>query len=151
MTDHRPTAELAGLRRRLASLLYESLLLLGVLAVAFLLPQLILGMATGLALPGWLSWIHIALVLGIYFFVLWRRNGQTLAMQTWRLQLVDVRSGLPPSLRQCLIRYILSWPSVLFFGAGLFWALFDRDHQFLHDRFSGTCVVLLPGRPGDPG
>ena len=32
----RPRAELAGLRRRLASMLYESLLLLGVLALTFL-------------------------------------------------------------------------------------------------------------------
>nr|WP_276509996.1 RDD family protein [Niveibacterium umoris] len=144
----RPTAELAGLRRRLACMLYEALLLLGVCALGWLLPQVILGMAAGMQLPGWLSWLQLMVVLGIYFLVLWRRNGQTLAMQTWQLQIVDARTGRLPNTAQCLARYLLGWPSILFCGAGIIWSLFDRDHQFLHDRFAGTCVVLLPGRPG---
>ena len=72
----------------------------------------------------------------------WRRSGQTLAMQTWKLRIVSV-DGNPVSLRQGWLRYALAWPSVLFFGAGLVWALFDRDRQFLHDRLSGTRIVLL--------
>jgi len=143
----RPIAELAGIRRRLASLLYESLLLLGVLALGFIVPLIVIGMAFHVAPPGWAEWLHIAAVLGIYFIVLWRRNGQTLAMQTWRIQIVDSVSGRIPSLRQCLLRYLLAWPSLCFFGAGLFWALFDRDRQFLHDRFAGTCVVFLRSGP----
>ncbi|MCX9157620.1 RDD family protein [Niveibacterium sp. 24ML] len=149
MNTTRPTAELAGLRRRMACMLYESLLLVGVLAFAFLVPQLIYAIASKHVLPGWASWLHVTAVLGIYFYVLWRRNGQTLAMQTWRLQLVDANSGMPPSAAQCIIRYLLAWPSVLFAGAGLVWALVDRDRQFMHDRFAGTCIVLLPGRPGE--
>lgn len=149
MTKDRPAAELAGLRRRLACMLYEALLLLGVLAFAFLLPQMILGMMTKMLPPGWASLLHIFVVLGVYFYVLWGRNGQTLAMQTWRLQVVDAQSGRLPSPSQRLIRYALAWPSLLFFGAGLLWSFFDRDGLFLHDRFADTCVVLLPGRPGD--
>jgi len=48
---------------------------------------------------------------------------------------------------RCWLRYALAWPSVLLFGAGLLWALIDRDRQFLHDRLAGTCVVLLPAPP----
>ncbi|MCL2658466.1 MAG: RDD family protein [Betaproteobacteria bacterium] len=136
-------AEIAGIRRRLASLLYESLLLLGVLGFGFILPLVLIGLAAHWTPPGWLEWLHIAVLLGFYFIVLWRRNGQTLAMQTWRLQIIDTRTRRPPDLKQCLIRYALAWPSVCFFGAGLLWAWFDRDNQFLHDRFSDTCVVLL--------
>jgi len=33
---------------------------------------------------------------------------------------------------------------VLLFGAGLLWALIDKDKQFLHDRLAGTRIVLLP-------
>lgn len=149
MKTTRTLAELAGLRRRLACMLYEALLLVGVLAFAFLMPQLIYAIVSKQTLPGWFGWLHVTLVLGIYFYMLWRRNGQTLAMQTWRLQLVDANSGKPPSPAQCIIRYLLAWPSILFAGAGLFWALLDRDRQFMHDRFAGTCIVLLPGRPGE--
>lgn len=140
--------EYASLRRRLSSLLYESLLLLGVLAAGFLVPFILLGMVFGIKAPGWLEWIYLFLLLGAYFVWLWRRNGQTLAMQTWQLQLVDARSGLRPSLTQCIARYALSWPCTLLTvsGFGLIWAAFvDRDRQFIHDRLCGTAIVFNPG------
>ena len=140
----RPSVELAGLRRRLASMLYESMLLLGVLALTFLVPYLILGVGFEIAPPGWFAWLHIFVVLGAYFIWYWRQQGQTLAMQTWRLQLVDAANGRNLPLGRCCLRYVLCWPSVLLFGVGLVWALFDRDRQFLHDRFSGARIVALP-------
>lgn len=131
----------AGIRRRLASLFYECLLLLGVLAALFLLPNLILGLAAGIALPGWTLVVHIFLLLGVYFLWYWRHGGQTLAMQTWKIQLRSAH-GLVPTRRQLVLRYLLAWPSLLFYGIGLIWAFFDRDRQFLHDRLAGTRIVL---------
>ena len=32
-----------------------------------------------------------------------------------------------------------------FLAAGLIWALFDRDRQFLHDRLAGTRIVFKQG------
>lgn len=142
----RPVVELAGLRRRLAAMLYESMLLLGVLALTFLVPYLILGAVANLTPPGWLLWAHVFIVLGGYFVWFWRRGGQTLAMQTWRLQIVAIADGRVASLGRCWLRYALAWPSVLS-GFGLLWALVDRDRQFLHDRLAGTCIVLLPTLP----
>lgn len=142
----RTTVELAGLRRRLASMLYESLLLLGVLALTFMVPLLILGIGTQYTPSGSILWIYIFGVLGMYFLWYWRRGGQTLAMQTWKLRIVDV-AGNPVSLGQGWLRYALAWPSILFFGVGLIWALIDRDRQFLHDRLAGTRIVLLPATP----
>lgn len=138
-----PYLPLAGLRRRLASMLYESLLLLGVLSVAFMLPHLALGMLWQIVLPGQVLFLHVFIVLGIYFVWYWRHGGQTLAMQTWKVRLVG-QDGKPPSLQQVLLRYVLSWPSLLFYGAGLIWALFDRERQFLHDRLSGTRIIAVP-------
>ncbi|NMG75251.1 RDD family protein [Aromatoleum diolicum] len=135
--------ELAGLRRRLASLLYESLLLLGVLALTFMVPYLLLGYFFNIAPAGSVAWLHLYVVLGGYFVWYWRGRGQTLAMQTWRLRLVTA-DGHAPSLTSCFLRYTLAWPSVLCFGVGLLWALVDRDRQFLHDRLAGTRIVLLP-------
>jgi len=133
----------ASLRRRLASLFYETLLLAGVLLVAFLLPQLALGMAFGIVAPGPLLIAHVCIVVLVYFVWQWRHGGQTLAMKTWRLRLVGI-DGTPPSLGQLLLRQILSWPSVLFYGAGLLWAFFDRDRQFVHDRPAGTRIIFVP-------
>ncbi len=141
----RLVVEIASLRRRLASMLYESMLLLGVLALAFMLPYLALGIGLDAAPPGWFAWLHIFVVLGAYFVWYWHRNGQTLAMQTWRLRLVDADDGRNLSLGRCWLRYALAWPSVLLCGVGLLWALIDRDRQFLHDRIAGSRIVLLPG------
>lgn len=135
------TDVLPGLRRRLASMLYESLLLLGVLSVAFMIPQLVLGFAFNLVLPGAILWLHLFLVIGAYFIWYWGHGGQTLAMQTWKLKLESVR-GIPAENWQLVLRYVLAWPSLLFCGVGLIWALFDRDRQFLHDRLAGTRVVF---------
>jgi uncharacterized RDD family membrane protein YckC len=143
----RPLAELAGLRRRLASMLYESMLLLGVLALTFLVPSLILGQIADFVPPGWLLWVHVFAVLGVYFVWYWRRGGQTLAMQTWRLKIVVAADGRLAPVGRCWVRYTLAWPSVLLGGVGLVWALVDRDRQFLHDRLAGTCIVLLPVAP----
>ncbi len=133
---------LASVRRRLVTMLYESLLLLGVLSVTFMLPHLALGMAWGLVLPGPLLVIHVFLVMGAYFIWYWRHGGQTLAMQTWKLKLVG-NDHSAPSLPQLCLRYLLCWPSLLLYGAGLLWALFDRDRQFLHDRLSGTRIISV--------
>jgi len=120
---------------------YEGLLLLGVLSVTFMLPHLILGMAWHIVLPGWLLIAHVFIVLGIYFIWYWHHGGQTLAMQTWRLQLVSV-SNRAPSLPRLIFRYVLAWPSVIYFFAGIIWAIFDRDSQFLHDRLAGTRIIF---------
>jgi uncharacterized RDD family membrane protein YckC len=62
-------------------------------------------------------------------------------MQTWKLQLASV-NGESPTINRLLLRYALAWPSLLWFGVGLFWALLDRDHQFLHDRLAGTRLIF---------
>ena len=133
--------ELPGLRRRLASMAYESMLMLGVLSVSFMLPHLALGIGFGTVLPGWVLLSHAFLVLGAYVIWCWHHGGQTLAMQTWKIRL-STPSGVQASLARMALRYILAWPSVLYLGAGLFWALFDRDRQFLHDRLAGTRLVF---------
>lgn len=140
----RLVVEHAGFRRRLASLLYESLLGIGVLALGFLVPHLVLGVVLEVTPPGWFLWVHVFVILGAYFVWYWTRSGQTLAMQTWQLKVVTVEYGKEPDFKSALLRYCLAWPSVLLGGLGLLWALIDRDRQFLHDRLARTAIVLLP-------
>jgi uncharacterized RDD family membrane protein YckC len=119
---------------------YDGLLLVAVLAVTFLLPLTILGVVTGALPVGGLLWLYVFVVLGAYFLWHWHR-GQTLAMRTWGLALRSANGGMP-SLRQSTVRYLLAWPSLACCGAGIVWAVFDPDRQFLHDRLAGTRVVF---------
>jgi uncharacterized RDD family membrane protein YckC len=115
---------------------------MGVLSFAFVLPHLLLGMLRKSAVHGAWLWLHVFLVLLAYFGWLWKRNGQTLAMQTWKVRLVS-SDGTLPTNRQVIQRYALAWPSLLLGGVGILWALADRDRQFLHDRLAGTRLVQL--------
>ncbi len=121
--------------------MYDALLLIGVLAATWVLPHMLIGMAFHVTAPGIVLAAHLVLVLAVYFLWYWRNGGQTLAMQTWKIRLVSVR-GTPPSWQQLALRYVLAWPSICYAGVGLWWALFDRDRQFLHDRLSGTRIVF---------
>lgn len=137
VADAMPCASLA---RRLASMLYDSLLALAVLFIAWLLPHTLLGLLGNTMAHPALLWGHFFLVLAIYFVWLWTHGGQTLAMKTWRIRVISVNGGGVQPL-QGLIRYLLAWPSLGFFGAGIVWSLFDRERQFLHDRLAGTRLV----------
>ena len=137
-TSTKGGSPLPGIGRRLASLLYESLVVFAVLMVGYLLPQIVL-YGFGLGIGGRMQWVHVFAVLLLYFVWFWLNGGQTLPMKTWKLRLAsaDGRSLRPA---QALLRYLAAWPSVLFFGVGFLWAVFDRDRQFLHDRIAGTRI-----------
>lgn len=156
--------------RRVFCGLYEQLVLLGVIAFTFLLPNLGLGILFGVSLPSWLTFLYLYLVLGLYFVWYWTKSGQTLAMQTWRVRLID-KGGFTLKRRQAIWRYIFGslwiipcvalqaffhlekWQIIemLFAVALLIWPLsiyLDRrgpkERQGLPDRFAGTRLVELP-------
>jgi uncharacterized RDD family membrane protein YckC len=143
MSSVLPT-QAAGLRRRLAAMLYEGMLLFAVVFFAGLAFSWAAGSAE-LPLSGWprhLFQIYLFFGIGLYFIWCWLRGGQTLAMRTWKLRLENTDGG-KPSPRQAFIRYVLAWLSLGLAGAGFVWALFDRDRQFMHDRLAGTRIVRL--------
>lgn len=156
--------------RRVSCCLYEQLVLLGVVALTFLLPNLGLGILFGVSLPSWLTFLYLYAVLGIYFVWYWTKSGQTLAMQTWRIRLIS-SSGGHLTKQQALGRYfygslwiipciVLQWLlhlekwqiiEMLFAIALFIWPLsifLDRREpsmrQSLPDRLAGTRLVELP-------
>ena len=78
--------------------------------------------------------------MGYYFTWFWTHGGQTLAMQTWKMRLVTA-DGSSVTKKQALTRYVFALIGIFLFGAGIIWALFDRDRQFLHDRLAGTRII----------
>lgn len=129
-----------GILRRLAAMVYEILLLSGVLAVTLVLPHLLIGAFAHRVATPVVLWAHLFIVLLVYCLGFWCHGGQTLAMKTWRIRLLT-RSGAPLRPAQALLRYLLCWPSLGLGGIGIVWALIDRDRQFLHDRLAGTRLV----------
>ena len=126
------SATAPALLRRLASMLYEAILLF---AVAFFAAWLFFFASGGRdATHGWPRYVlqlFILVVFAAYFLWCWLRGGQTLAMKAWRIRLTGV------SPRKAIFRFALAVLLVPT-GISLVWALFDRDKQFLHDRLAGT-------------
>lgn len=135
--------ERAPLGRRLGSLVYEILVILALGIFLFVLPLAIFsGLTQHSPGPG-LLWLYLFLLFGNYFIWCWIRAGQTLAMKTWRLRLVDAQSGRPLRPLQAFVRYGMGWicwPT----GLALLWSFIDTDKQLLHDRIAGSQIILLP-------
>lgn len=129
----------AGLLRRLASMLYDTLLLTAVLFIAAFLFVGLTHAAQPAAIKP-LFQIYLLLVTGAYFVWFWLHGGQTLAMKTWRLRLVNT-AGKALTPRQAIFRFFLATAGIGLAGIGIVWAIFDRDKQFLHDRLAGTRIV----------
>ena len=121
------------LPRRLASMVYEAILLFG---VGFFAAWLFFFASGGRdATQGWpryLLQLFILTVFAGYFLWCWLRGGQTLAMKAWRIRVADVTP------RKALLRFVFA---TLLLPVSIPWALFDRDRQFLHDRLAGTRLV----------
>jgi uncharacterized RDD family membrane protein YckC len=122
-------------------MLYESLLLVPVLFLSGLLFLLVLGEPSSAWSKAAFQFWLLA-VLGLYFGYCWVKSGQTLAMKTWRIRVERLDGQLMPP-RQAALRFVLACWAIALLGLGLLWALFDRDHQFLHDRLAGTRIVRL--------
>ena len=95
----------AGLWRRLAAMLYDSLLLI---AWVFI-PWVIIFMVTARSYEGPLFQALVYLQIGFFFTYFWRLRGQTLGMQVWKIKTVN-DSGEILSFAECAVRFF-SLPS----------------------------------------
>lgn len=136
------TNPIPGMGRQLACLLYESLVVVAVLLIGFLIPQIVLH-GFGMISPPRMLWLHVFTLLMLYFVWCWVHGGQTLPMKTWKLRVVSADGDRLRPL-QAVLRYCAAWPSFGLCGAGLLWALIDKEHRFLHDRLAGTRIVFEP-------
>jgi uncharacterized RDD family membrane protein YckC len=144
----------AGLLRRLAALLYDVFLVVSIwMAMGFAL-QFIFGPDTNQLVDGRVQtdpllnaivFMGEVLTAATFYIWFWRRTGQTLGMIAWRIKAVnaDGNDGLM-SLQQGLLRFALAWPAFFCFGLGYLWLYVDRNGDALHDKLSGTRVIVLP-------
>src|ERR1700741_5052457 len=105
--SNNPLVTTPTIKRRLISMVYETLLGFAVL----FLPFLIFEVATHASHAPAVEHARQALaflVLGAYFIHQWSRQGQTLAMKTWRIKL-ERPGHAHLSLQTAVVRYLLSW------------------------------------------
>ncbi len=161
-TNHLPAPlDAAGLRKRMACWVYEGMLLFAVVFIAGWFFSTIGQMRNAMDGRRVLLQGFIFVVFGVYFVWFWHK-GQTLAMKTWHIRVVDI-AGQQISQLRALARYLLSWlwfvpplamaaifklsggqTTVVVLGWVVFYALLarlHRDRQFVHDALAGTWLV----------
>ena len=155
-----------GLWRRMACWVYEGILLFGVVFISGYLFGTLSQTRNALDNRNALQ-AFLFVIFGIYFVWFWAK-GQTLAMKTWDIRMVD-RQGQPISQFRALGRYVLSWiwflpplmavapfqlsgaeVAVLTMGWVIIWALlarFQAQRQFWHDVWAGTRLISTKPTP----
>ncbi|HEX5276592.1 MAG TPA: RDD family protein [Fluviicoccus sp.] len=170
-----PRVELAGIGPRLAAAVYDALLIVALNAI-------VIGLIVGIATPQEAASAHRATVLPdtirqlvlfpamvlttwTFYGYFWRKAGQTLGMQTWRIRVIRPDGSLPgwgDSFGRCAAAIILPAfcglaSRLVFHHAGAFalslflgflgnylWAVFSGRGLAWHDRLSGTVVIRVP-------
>jgi uncharacterized RDD family membrane protein YckC len=150
-----------GLPRRMACWVYEGMLLFAVVFVAGWLFSTLGQVRDAMDARRPLLQAFLFVIFGIYFTWFWAK-GQTLAMKTWNIRVVDTH-GRPLTQGRALLRYLCSWlwflpalaalaplklsgaeNAVLVVGWVTVWAVLSRFHpqrQFWHDALAGTRLV----------
>ncbi|HHX8263198.1 RDD family protein [Vibrio diabolicus] len=147
----------AGLFRRLAALIYDTLI---IIAIEMMAAGIVMAVVFALNAAGLLSYgeyadaadmlgkhpilsplftLYLA-VVWIYFFVFfWTRAGQTLGMRAWKLRVCNAKDGAPITVTQALIRIATSG-----FGLANLTVPIDPKKRGFHDIWAKTEVVVLP-------
>lgn len=130
-----------GILRRLGAILYDSLVLCGLLSAA---TACILPFNGGEAIaPGqWAFPVYLVVVSFLFFGWFWTHGGQTLGMRAWRIRVIS-QSGAPLTWLQALARFfgaMLSWSAA---GIGYWWIAFSEEHNGWHDWLSRSRIVWM--------
>ena len=153
MNDLTENFDPAPFWRRLAAIVYDSVLILAIwMVVAFIVLSLfgidnartVDGEAVALD-PLYKNILLAAMILSAYAFFgwFWTHSGQTLGMQAWRVRVVN-NDGGTITAGQSVSRFALALVSCLLFGLGFLMMLFNSKKETLHDRYSNTQLVLKP-------
>ena len=154
MTTASPATFVAApLWRRIAAMLYDSLLVFAIWIMVGFAVLSAFGLEQARTLEGETvvldalvkNTLFVAMVISAYLFFgfFWTNSGQTLGMQAWRIRVVRTDGGRI-SWKQAAIRFVSAPPSLLLLGLGYWWSLLDPARRSVPDQLSGTRIVRAP-------
>ena len=126
----------ASLIKQLAAMLYDGMLVFGVLFFATAI-ALMLNQGEAIESNPWFS-LYLLLTLFTFYAWFWKKSGQTLGMRVWKIRIVT-ESGGNPGWGACYLRLIFALLSLRCFGLGYWWRLF-KPYTW-HDRLSMTSII----------
>lgn len=172
------SVELAGVGVRLAAVVYDGLLILALNAIV---AAILIGIATpaevaakhqAVVLPDWFRHLILfpamMMMTWLFYGYFWRKNGQTLGMQTWRIKVIKPNGQLltwADAAGRCAAAVIL--PTIcglaanfLYNNSGAFalslifgfignyaWSWVNQRGFAWHDQLSATVVIRVPIDP----
>ena len=136
--------------RHMLALLYDTFLIIPLIIAANALLMAIyvnlfmnFDTTQEIRLPAGAVQVVVILCIALFYWIFWRRGGQTLGMQAWRIKLVSIEGAqlTTPQIALRLVGALLSGLIV-----GILWKYLDRDGYYWHDRLSKTHLILLPAK-----
>ncbi|MDA0693234.1 MAG: RDD family protein [Proteobacteria bacterium] len=136
--------------RHMLALLYDTFLIIPLIMAANALLMAIyvnlfmnFDTTQEILLPAGAVQVVVILCIALFYWIFWRRGGQTLGMQAWRIKLVS-NEGAQLTTPQIALRLVGALLSGLILG--ILWKYLDRDGYYWHDRLSKTHLILLPAK-----
>lgn len=142
----------APLWRRLAAILYDSLLIFAIWIIVGFVVLSAFGLEQARTLEGEIvvldplvkNTLFAAMLLSAFLFFgwFWTHSGQTLGMQAWRVRLANP-DGSAIGWKQCALRFLVAPLALGAGGLGYWWALFDPHRRSWPDIVSHSRVHML--------
>ncbi|MES2603402.1 MAG: RDD family protein, partial [Pseudomonadota bacterium] len=146
------TLIIAPLWRRLAAIMYDSIVLLGIWVFTSFLVLAAFGIENAQVAQGsnvFYRYTVFATMLGtafLFFGWFWTHSGQTIGMQAWKIK-VQNADGSAISWLQVAQRYVIAPFALLALALGYLWMLFDAERRTWPDMVSRSIVVMSPHFP----
>jgi uncharacterized RDD family membrane protein YckC len=147
---------IASLWRRLAAMLYDSILLIAIWIVLSFLVTAAFGIEESrhveegkiMLEPLYQSTLFATIAASSYLFFgwFWTHSGQTLGMQAWKIK-VQNHDGSALNWQQVLLRYLTAPIALAILGLGYWWMLLDPAQRTWPDWASKSVVVKINNFP----
>jgi len=154
--------------RRLAAIIYDSIMLVCLVFIAWQPVPLLPDQQWPPLLSQVVRLVYLGSICFLFFGWFWTHGGQTIGMRAWRIKLVSRPQAAPVTgnavvrgtaardavtwdavtwdavtWKRALLRFVSAMLSWAAFGLGFIWSLFNRDRQGWHDLASSTSLVVL--------
>lgn len=172
-TDDPTEQSIVPLWRHLLAMIYDLFLIIPLLMVTSAILVGIHGPTESAAIrtvPAWQQWAMTYVALIGFYGTFWRKSGQTLGMQAWRVKLVSAELSNDITWSQAAVRvtaaslpFVVALLPYLFFDindsglaiylatgviacSGFLWRYSNAQRFYLQDLLSGTSLTLVPPR-----